>query len=251
GRACAGACRVVMIQGPSGMGKSALAREFLAQVYEDGADRVLLEGRCYPRESIPYKALDGIVDQLSEYWRRLPYAQAMYLLPREPETLTMAFPVLERVKAVADESLQRPVLDPQDACNRAAFALRETLQRLCRRRRLVIFLDDMQWVDGDSVRLLRFLTEANDAPPFLLLLAARQLDPIDPTAELLEPLLEHALVLDLGRLSLEETEQLIRSAGATLSEPTVRELARDAAGSPFFAEALARGAGSGSLAGSE
>src|SRR6185436_4933245 len=52
----------VYLHGSSGMGKTAVARHFLDRLREKHSDVVVLEGRCYERESVPYKALDGVVD---------------------------------------------------------------------------------------------------------------------------------------------------------------------------------------------
>ena len=65
-----GQAAAVCIHGPSGIGKTALVQQFLDQV--PGDDAVVLRGRCYEHESVPYKALDGVIDSLSQHLGRLP-----------------------------------------------------------------------------------------------------------------------------------------------------------------------------------
>src|SRR5437870_11728802 len=48
----------VYIHGSSGMGKTALVRHFLEKLRDQEEYVAILEGRCYERESVPYKALD-------------------------------------------------------------------------------------------------------------------------------------------------------------------------------------------------
>ena len=61
-----GRAAAVYVCGPSGIGKSALVRSFLGRLTTRD-DVVVLAGRCYEHESVPYKALDGVVDSLSRY----------------------------------------------------------------------------------------------------------------------------------------------------------------------------------------
>jgi serine/threonine protein kinase len=57
----------VCVHGSSGMGKTALVSHFLDELTNQKIDVVILEGRCYERESVPYKALDGVIDSLTRY----------------------------------------------------------------------------------------------------------------------------------------------------------------------------------------
>src|SRR6266849_2392202 len=84
----------VYLHGSSGMGKTALARHFLDQLRTHESEVVVLEGRCYERESVPYKALDGVVDSLTKYLLSLPEVKAEALMPREVLALARLFPVM-------------------------------------------------------------------------------------------------------------------------------------------------------------
>ena len=83
-----------------GIGKTALIGRFLNQLREREPDAVVLTGRCYERESVPYKALDNIVDELSQYLRRIG-READAVMPRDVAALARLFPVLRRVEPIA------------------------------------------------------------------------------------------------------------------------------------------------------
>src|SRR5262249_46294568 len=90
----------LFLPGPSGAAKSPPPPPFLPSLAQRG-EAVILAGKCHVRESVPYKALDSLVDALSRYLRRLSPLEAQALLPREIHLLTRVFPVLGRVQAVA------------------------------------------------------------------------------------------------------------------------------------------------------
>ena len=71
-----------MLSGPSGVGKTALVRHFLARLHQRH-EAVLLTGCCYERESIPFKAFDTLIDSLARYLRHLPQLETERLMPRD------------------------------------------------------------------------------------------------------------------------------------------------------------------------
>src|SRR5437763_11261564 len=118
-RALEGTSVTVFVQGRSGMGKTTLIERFLGPIRADPRATVLA-GRCYERESVPYKALDAVIDSLSQRLRRLG-DQAEVLLPRDVDSLVRLFPVLRQAPAVATAS--RPAVeipDPQELRRRSA-----------------------------------------------------------------------------------------------------------------------------------
>jgi hypothetical protein len=112
------------------MGKTALVRRFLATLAEKEPTCVVLEGRCFERESMPYKALDSLVDTLTQYLRALPSHEAEALLPRDVLALARLFQVLRRVEAVSRARRRGPEIpDSQVLRRRAVAGLRELLAR--------------------------------------------------------------------------------------------------------------------------
>ena len=240
-----GAAATVCIHGPSGIGKTALVEQFLAQL-APGGQAVVLRGRCYQHESVPYEALDGIVDSLSLHLRALPPAEAAALVPPDAGALARAFPVMQQVKALA--RAPRAAMEQADpsAQRRLAFsALRELLTRIAQRHPLVLHIDDLHWADADSMLVLDALLRPPDAPPLLLLACLR-------TEEIAaKPFLQAFLQGDgwssrtallLDPMTPEETRDVMTAlipAAAPIGAAARLALAREAGGNPFLVEQLA------------
>ncbi len=167
---------VIAISGRSGSGKSTLLQSFLEDLSSAG-EAVILAGRCYERESVPYKALDSLLDALSRYLKQLPEDQARGLLPDDISLLARLFPVLQGVEVVAKSP--RPAFESPDRFElrrRASAVLRELLSRIARQQPLVLAIDDLQWGDIDSAMLLLDLMQLPEPPPLLLLGSYRSED---------------------------------------------------------------------------
>ena len=229
---------VAVVRAPSGMGKTSLVHRFFERVRATHDDVLLLRGRCLEREDVPYKAIDHLIDELSDWWLGLPPKEAQALLPRDACLLPTLFPVLDRVPAIADAPRTRQIADPQARRTHAFDALRETLQRLGDRRTVVLFLDDMQWVDRDTTALLADLMRAPDPPPLLLVLATRA----DDTAvlDLVRRMDAEPTIVDLGPLPEEAAVALALSQLGEANVEAAHRVAREADGSPLFLIELTR-----------
>jgi serine/threonine protein kinase len=230
---------VAVVRAPSGLGKSALVARFLDRVRATREDAVILRGRCLDREDVPYKAIDPLVDELSDWWLELPPKEAQSILPRDADLLPTLFPVLDRVPAIADAPRTRQLADPQARRTRAFDALRETLQRLGDRRPVVLFLDDMQWVDRDTTALLADLMRAPDPPPILLVLATRA-DDSTQVVDLVRRMDAHATIIELGPLPEDVAVALACTQLGDDQADVARRLVREADGNPLFVIELTR-----------
>ncbi len=232
------------VGGRAGMGKSALAQAFLDHAEQDGA--VVLRGRAYERESLPYKAVDGIIDALSRYLIHLADHGDTFAFPADIGALVRLFPVLRRVP-VLDRLPEEPLPDPARTRRRAFGALREVLGKLARRRSLILYIDDAQWGDTDSAALLLDLVRPPHAPPVLIMLAHREED--TSTAPFLTELRARwpagadARDVTVGPLDAEGTRRLalaLLGAEGRAEEDVVDAVARESGGNPFLLEELAR-----------
>ncbi len=242
-------CRVdrsstVLVCGESGIGKSYLVRRFTAQVLAEHPDAFLLEGRCYERESVPYKTLDGVVDALSARLSRLPASEAEVLLPSRAAVLGRVFPSFLRVPQVARARDTEQAVDPHEYRRRAFHALRELFARISTRRPTVITIDDLQWADEEGLRALAQILEPPDAPPLLFVGTVRTsaAGRDDVLARLAPVAREDAVVIDLPALGHDDARELaarvLRRIDVTQADPDV--IAKEAGGHPLFVEELAR-----------
>jgi serine/threonine protein kinase/tetratricopeptide (TPR) repeat protein len=237
----------VYLHGSSGMGKTALARHFLDELRTHESEVVILEGRCYERESVPYKALDGVVDSLTKYLLSLPDVKAEALMPREVLALARLFPVMLQVDAVFNApQREHEMPDPLTLRRKAFAALRELLARISDRQPLVLYIDDLQWSDADSTTLLEDLLRPPDSPPLMLLSSFRTEDL--EAKPFLKTLLDktgtdNCREVYVGALSKSEAYQmldhLLGPQAAALTQ-FADAMVGEARGNPFLLEQLAR-----------
>lgn len=240
----------VYVRGRSGMGKTALVRAFLEQVAAN-EDVLVLRGRAYEREMVPYKAVDSLIDELTRHLLHLPPAELRAIMPRDVEALGRVFPVLMRVPGVAEPPRRTTHTSNAMQLRRAAFlALRDLLSSLGQQRPLVLYIDDLQWGDPDSASLLSEVLRPPRAPRLLWIACYRSED--EASSPMLRALqsggprevegsdvrridVDPLSVDDAYRLSLELLER---------NDDEARELAAaiatEAHGSPFLVEELAR-----------
>lgn len=233
--------KIVMVHGPSGIGKSTLVREFVRRARAEGA--FVLEGRCRERESIGYKAIDSLIDDVVAQLDRLSPPEAAELLPANVSELLMLFPALRKAEVLARASQPPPeALDYARLRLRAVAAFAALIAGLRRLRPLVIWIDDLQWSDSESAVLLGPILSGPDATSVLLVGSYRAGVPLH--RPLLDALLASPHVqlpplreLPLGPLDVGEAERMSRSllpASHPGSADVVHDVVRDAGGHPLF-----------------
>ena len=154
----------VLLTGPA-RDKTALGSAFAEQLR---GEAVVLFGRCDPRESVPFRAFDQVIDELGKYLRGLPTLEAAALLPRHPGALASTFPALRSVPAIR-RARRRETLPYEGAELRrlAIRSLRDLLGRVAARVPMVVMVDDLHWGDSESAHLLQCLLDSPDAPAIL------------------------------------------------------------------------------------
>jgi len=243
----------IVVEGESGLGKSRLVRRFVERIAHEDRAALVLFGRCYERESVPYKAFDGVVDALARFLARLPDAEARALMPMRPAALVQVFPVLRLVPAiVAQVRGAQLAIDPLELQSRAFTALREMLVRIAERRPLVVVVDDAQWADDDSHRLLADVLREPDAPRLLLVAtvrwsgagvgadAATRAGAVERLERVLGPSTRTIHLKPLSPESSHELATLLLRRSSEHGEADAASIAADAGGHPLFIDILAR-----------
>ena len=142
-----------MVRGETGMGKTALVHHFLEGL-RAREDITLLRGRCFERESVPFKAFDVMMDGLRRRIERFSHEERTKILPSDAWILSRLFPVLKEVFEDTEPTDSDVAVDPFERQQRAFDVCRRVLRNLARQKPLVVFLDDVQWGDADSAKML-------------------------------------------------------------------------------------------------
>ncbi len=243
--------QMVLLEGQSGIGKTSLISHFLDNLKRDHPGSVILRGRCRETESVPYKALDPIADELARHLRTIPEQTAVALLPRHPELLRRLFPVfgeLEMLAGFPDRLLGK--MDEQQIRRRAFEALSELLGRMTDKGPVVIAIDDLQWGDLDSIAFLAELVLPANAPALMLLLSFRSEEsdsstPLKAVRDLQRRLSDSNSWVEMEVQGLSEREgrdllDILQRKNLAVSEEQLHAILREADGSPLLLSELLR-----------
>jgi len=241
----------LLIHGTSGLGKSELIRVATQEFLARDSQVLIFWGRCNERESLSFKAFDGVIDAIGRYLMRISETELALLIPKNVDYLVRLFPVLASLQSFEKQGLHRmqQMTDLQEVRIRAFQALQELLFRLGNQRRIVIILDDIQWADEDSLRLMRHVLLPPDPPNMLLVLVMRVPDQSEEATRMLsliqDQLPSPARELKLGPLPRNEAIELVRQlsiADGRLGEvydQQIETIVKEAEGHPFYIAELA------------
>jgi tetratricopeptide (TPR) repeat protein len=189
---------------------------------------------------VTLKAIDSVADMLSRYLIALPNAEAAEVVPRDVHALSQLFPVLQRVEIMRTARRRSQYLpDARTLRQQAIVGLKELLTRIAMRQPLVLFIDDLQWGDVDSARMLAHLTGGADRPAMLLICTYRTTDQErSPCLSKLLPLIRERRQVQVREIAL---EPLSERESLELGEKLLRgvegdplAIARESRGNPYL-----------------
>jgi len=210
----------LVLDGDAGIGKSTL---WLAAVHaaRDRGSLVLSTRPTEAEHGLAYMGLGDLLDTVLDV-----------VLPALPPPQRRALEVaLLREEAAGD------LVDPRAL----GLATRHALQLLGSERSVLVAIDDVQWLDDASSRVLAFALRRLDTFDVRVLLA-RRIDrgaaPTGPESALAD---DHVERLFLGPLSVGAVHALLQQRlGRTFARPTLLRLHQTSGGNPFYAIELAR-----------
>lgn len=214
---------LVLVTGEAGIGKTALVTEAMEHAGRRGA--LVATGTCWDRAGAP------------GYW---PWMQVVRGLRRTMEAEAWA-----EASAAAGGELAFLLGEAGTARPPAGddgFGLHDAVTTLlvaaARGRPVVVALDDLQWADAASVRLLEFVTHHTWFERLLLVGSYRAVEVEaagHPLAPLLAPLMAKATTVSLTGLALDDVGVLLaRTTGREPAGELVAEVHRRTGGNPFF-----------------
>jgi DNA-binding CsgD family transcriptional regulator len=218
----------MLVEGPAGIGKTALWRALVARAERAG----WLVLACAPSESeveLPFAALADLLRPLAALVPDLPRPQRV-----AAEVVLLSSDTDEAVDERVIGAATRSLLEAAVAGAGPAVAGRPVL----------VAVDDAPWLDRPSERALRFALRRVAPPQLAVLVTGRTGEPTPARVPL--GLDQGPAGGRLGRIGLEPLgvgalHHILRARlGTTLSRPLLARIARDAGGNPLLAIELAR-----------
>jgi len=238
--------QMVLVSGYSGIGKSALVREFCRPLIRAGGR--LIGGKFDQfQKHTPYSALVAAFDEF--IGQQLAHSDVSRdelrrrILAAVGDNGAVVTRVIATLEQLIGEQAPVPELAGKEAQHRFNLTFRRFVQALCSEERpLVLFLDDLQWADTATLRLLESLATCDELRHVLLIGAYRdnEVAPTHPLKSMLARLYEQqAPVAEMALAPLAERDvtaliaDSLHAAAADVA-PLATLVHRKTLGNPFF-----------------
>jgi len=242
---------LVTVLGQAGVGKSRLLRELLVSVGGEGsAAPAIRRGHCLPYAGVPYLALVEVLrdefelegaDSPGASWDRLlDGVGALMAELGEPEAAERTAALLAVTLgieppvgvAVADAD------DPQRVREALFSAARAAIEGICRRRPLLLAIEDIHWADEGMLDLIEHLARLVQGPLVIVCLAREELLELRPGWA---GGIEDSTTISLDPLTADETRELVAAlmpGAENGGGAVVPQVAERSGGNPLFAEEM-------------
>lgn len=249
-RVSCGFTELMLISGYSGVGKSALVHEIQKAIVSRSGYFVTGKFDQFKR-NIPYssliQALQELIRQLLTETEEQIQIWKQKILAAVGANGHIIVDVIPEVELIIGRQVAVPQLDATEAQNRFNLVFQQFLSVFAQPEHpLVLFLDDLQWADSASLKLVQLLTTAND-DLCLLLVGAYRDNEVSPTHLLmviLEEIRKVGLVVNeiwLQPLLLTTVNQLVADAlhcSLQQCQALAELLWKKTDGNPFFLNQL-------------
>ena len=230
----AGRGQMVFIAGEAGIGKTHLAQTVAIQ---SGA-AVCLSVAGQRGQTTPYHLF---VEALKQYFLMVP--PELFDEEARDYIRTFAHLVPEIGPMMANRA--QTTSPPEPEPSQLMTSLTRFIEKAAQDRPWILILDDLQWAERCSLKLLRFLADHIPSLPLLLIGAYRDaaLGPTHPLREILQDLREHPAFhsLTLGALTRDEVRQiLVNLWRRPLSNAIIEKVYKRSRGNPALVEEAAR-----------
>jgi DNA-binding CsgD family transcriptional regulator len=235
-QASAGEGRVLGISGEPGVGKTRFVRELSPAAQSSGA--WVLSGECYAEGSAPYAPLASIIAGYFES----PSQPAVDLGDEVLSNLAGLVPTLGQG---FPDRISYPLPDSPSAQPRIFDGFLRFCAALSAQHPILLFIDDAQWADNDTLSLLRSLAHQARRLPILIVLTYREAE-LESAPSLKELLLDlnHARLaahLSLAPLDRAETADLLAAMFSKEVAPEfLASVYTETEGNPFFIEEVCK-----------
>ena len=242
-----GGCELMLVCGPAGIGKTALVHQLHGPITQSGGYFISGKFDQY-QNNVPYSAMiSAFQDLIRQLLTEDEAALARWrerILSALGTNAQVMINVIPEVELITGPAQGVPDLPPAEAQNRFNLVFQEFITVFAGQGYpLVIFIDDLQWMEGTSLNILRRLATSPNGRYLLVIGAYRdsEVASAHPLAVALEEIRKDGAAINRTVLSPLGSYEIMQLIGETLKceMETVRTLATVVSaktdGNPFFA----------------